>query len=185
MSEASTATAIAPSDVVFSPFMSKDLVDFGGAGTECDLVLVLPDDFRDASYGIPAAPAIEVEPESEPEVHPEPVTQLENVGGATHDVPSTPEKKTSRLPVRMRSGLKVIKRISTTFSLSRSTGAEASARMDACATTMGPIPGMPGKGDVPGSGRLGVPTGPAGKVSAAGGGSTRIPMGRKLQRFGI
>ncbi|EJF59643.1 hypothetical protein DICSQDRAFT_128148 [Dichomitus squalens LYAD-421 SS1] len=201
VSEASTATAVASPGAAFSP-LPQDLVKFG-KGSEEDFVLVLHNDFSDTSHGATQpAPAPAPEPEYESESESESEREREGAGGTTRNIatkgggaPGSPEKR-SRLPVRMRSGLRlrVIKRISTTFSISRPTVAEAK-ETNACATAVVGVGAMGTRKDDGALGRAGT-VGMRGKAAAGAGAEardrggstgsqTRIPMGRRLQRFGM
>ena len=166
-----SGTHSAPAESSSQPALSgqgslpRALVDFG-RGSDDDLVLVLTTDFSDTSYRT------------------SPERSRSGSGSSTPtSAQSTPEKK-SRLPVRMP-GLKAIKRISASIGNSRHPLVDVS---NAHGPELAPVSEegeKRGKEKLGLGGRRRAQTVAAQRVGAEAGKSTRIPMGRRLQRFGL
>ena len=157
--------------------LPKALLDFSSS-PEDDLVLVLHSDFSSSPYRAPSA-------------SPTPDAARPGLDSAG----STPEKR-SRLPVRMP-GLKAIKRFSASIAISRpvlvdTTNAASFAFTTAPAGSVHGKPVAPGRPGAENADRTRVRTRapsvvarPAGAVSPSPPRPSKIPMGRRLQRFGI
>ncbi|KAL7284528.1 hypothetical protein ACG7TL_001820 [Trametes sanguinea] len=153
-----------------SSSLPKALLDFNSS-PEDDLVLVLHSDFSGSSYrATPSAPP------------PSPTPGANRSPSSAH---TTPEKR-SRLPVRMP-GLKAIKRFSASIHISRPVLVETTN-----AATFGfpVVPSAVGGGKEAGGGMQPRGRAPSvmerpGLAGASPPRPSKIPMGRKLQRFAL